>query len=130
MKKVIWVLMCVMCFVSCKDGIEYRDTEVNVKYDVVNGNDTLHLKTTTIINEASVYRPNVYVVDNGTTMIIRGVNSDGNTSGYNYDVDYRKRRRCARYIYPGCNIIVKEVKMKCLRVYQTSHWSGDEINGQ
>lgn len=119
--------MCVMCFVSCNDGIEYNDTEVNVEYDVVSYGDTLHLETNIVISDASVYKPSVYVVDNGTTMVIRGVKYDGSTNGYGYDIDSHKRRRCARYIYQGCNVIVKDVKMKRIRVYEISHWNGDEI---
>ena len=119
--------MAVISLVSCKDGIEYTDTEVNVKYDVVCGKDTLHLETNTVLNEQTKFKPTVYVVNNGETLVVRGVDSKGKTIGHGWEIDVHKRRHFATYEYPNCKVIVKEVKTKRIRVYETSHWTGDEI---
>ena len=119
--------MAVITLVSCKDGIEYTDTEVNVNYDVVCGKDTLHLEANTFLNERTRFKPTVYVVNNGETLVVRGVDSKGNTNGYGWEVDTHKRRHFATYEYPKCKVIVKEVKTKRIRVYETSRWNGDEI---
>lgn len=128
MKNVFFVLMSLVFFVSCKSGIEYRDTEVTVKYDVISGTDTLHLDTKTVINEASYYKPTVFVIDDGQTLIIRGVSSkNGHTSEHGWEVDSHGRRHFSKYNYPKCKVVIKDVEMKCIRVYETSHWSGEEI---
>lgn len=109
--------MAVIAFVSCK-GMEYTDTEVNVKYDVVCGKDTLHLEANTVLNERTIFKPTVYVVNNGETLVVRGVDSEGNTNSYVYEVDPHKRRHFETYEYPNCKVIVKEVKTKRIRVYE------------
>lgn len=116
--------MAIIAFVSCKKGMEYTDTEVNVKYDVVCGKDTLHLEENTVLNERTIFKPTVYVVNNGETLVVRGVDSKGNTNSNVYDeVDTNKRRHFATYEYPNCKVIVKEVKTKRIRLYEIPFWT-------
>lgn len=128
MKNIILALIAVICFASCKSGIEFSDTEVNVKYDVISGTDTLHLKVKTVISEVSFYNPTVYVIDNGETLVIRGVSSkNGATRDYGWEVDSYGRRHFSKYNYPKCKVVVKDVETKCVRTYETSRWDGEEI---
>lgn len=73
----------ILSLCSCID-IDYNDWEINICYNVISGNDTIHVEKTDTVAYHISYKPCVSVNTDSTMIVVRFIDYKGNIPSYEH----------------------------------------------
>ncbi len=118
---------------SCMKPMLYKEWEVEVKYNLISGKDTLHFEDRDTIAWHNRYTPVTVMAADSSTIFVRFMDNEGKFPDFEktYKTTYSQKNKIT-YIHmrPSLNSKLELIDFhrRVVREMYISHWSGDEVS--
>lgn len=129
MKKIIIFLIGIISLCSC-GSIEYNDWETNISYDVISGNDTIHVEKTDTVAYNTRYKPCVSVNTDSTMIVVRFIDNKGEIPSYEHHWSHKgELKNIIKYNHniSGTKLQLVSFEAHVIRCKKVSGFDGKEI---